>query len=252
MKKQLSIALLGFSLSVLSSNILAADTAELSKEDKLSSSILATDDKVELSKEDKLSYSFGFSIGRSAKVQELTVNEETFLKGFQDAQAGEAKLMQEDEIVQVLTGHQKERLAKKMAEKSAKAGKAKAAGEAFLAENAKKDGVTVLESGLQYKVVTSGKGKTPKSTDKVKTHYEGTLLDGTVFDSSYKRDEPASFPVNGVIKGWQEALPLMKEGDIWMLYIPADLAYGSRGAGASIGADETLTFKIELIEVLDK
>jgi FKBP-type peptidyl-prolyl cis-trans isomerase len=178
MKKQLSIALLGFSLSVLSSSILAADAAdktELSQEDKLNSSILAVD-KPELSQKDKLSYSFGYSIGRSAKVQELTVNEKVFLQGFQDAQAGEAKLMEEPEIVETLTAHQKARLAKKMAEKSAKAGEAKAAGEDFLAENAKKECVTVLDSCLQYKFLISCKCKSPIPTYKVIRVSEGRLL----------------------------------------------------------------------------
>jgi FKBP-type peptidyl-prolyl cis-trans isomerase FklB len=119
----------------------------------------------------------------------------------------------------------------------------------FLEENATKEGVTVLESGLQYKVLTEGSGKTATETDSVTVHYLGTLPDGTKFDSSYDRGEPATFPVNGVIAGWVEALQLMKEGDKWQLYIPSDLAYGERGAGGVIGPNATLVFDVELITV---
>ncbi|HNT30290.1 MAG TPA: FKBP-type peptidyl-prolyl cis-trans isomerase [bacterium] len=122
-------------------------------------------------------------------------------------------------------------------------------GATFLAENAKKEGVVVLDSGLQYKVLTAGTGPKPGATATVTTHYEGTLINGTVFDSSYRRGEPISFPVNGVIRGWQEALQLMPVGSTWMLYIPSELAYGSRGAPPSIGPDETLIFKVELIAI---
>ena len=121
--------------------------------------------------------------------------------------------------------------------------------EKFLMENKAKEGVKTLPSGLQYKVIKDGDGKTPKLTDTVVTHYRGTLLDGTEFDSSYKRNEPAEFPVNRVIKGWTEALQLMKEGSKWMLYIPPNLAYGERGAGRAIGPNETLVFEIELLKV---
>ncbi len=122
-------------------------------------------------------------------------------------------------------------------------------GKTFLAENAKKTGVVVLPSGLQYKIVKAGTGAIPKATDTVTTHYTGTLIDGTVFDSSVQRGQPASFPVNGVIKGWQEALQLMPVGSKWQLYIPSDLAYGSRGAGGVIGPNSTLVFDIELISI---
>ncbi len=119
----------------------------------------------------------------------------------------------------------------------------------FLAANAKKDGVKTTASGLQYKVIKSGTGKSPKATDTVKVHYHGTLIDGTVFDSSVERGEPVSFPVNGVIPGWTEALQLMKEGDKWQLFIPSKLAYGERGAGAKIGPNATLIFEVELLAV---
>jgi FKBP-type peptidyl-prolyl cis-trans isomerase FklB len=123
-------------------------------------------------------------------------------------------------------------------------------GQQFLDENGKKEGVHALPDGLQYKVVKEGEGKKPKATDTVSVHYRGTLIDGTEFDSSYKRGQPAEFPVNGVIKGWTEALQLMPEGSKWMLYIPARLAYGERGTpGGPIGPNETLIFEVELLKV---
>lgn len=126
---------------------------------------------------------------------------------------------------------------------------AKVSAEKFLMENKNKEGVVTLPSGLQYKVIKEGTGRTPTATDTVSTHYRGTLLDGREFDSSYKRNEPTEFPVNRVIKGWTEALQLMKEGAKWMLYIPPHLAYGERGAGGLIGPNETLIFEIELLKV---
>jgi FKBP-type peptidyl-prolyl cis-trans isomerase FklB len=122
-------------------------------------------------------------------------------------------------------------------------------GKSFLEANAKKSGVKVLPSGLQYQILTDGKGKSPKATDVVKTHYRGTLISGKEFDSSYARKEPAEFPVNGVIKGWTEALQLMKEGSKWKLFIPSELAYGAQGAGADIGPNSTLIFEVELLSV---
>lgn len=232
---QKRLAVFGFALTALATAFSTSAFAE---------------DKAALSEQDKLSYSFGFNVGRGMQVQGLELDEKVFLEGMRDAAAGEAKLMDEHAIVQTLMAHQQAQATKKAEAKKARAAEAKGVGEKFLAENAKKDGVKVLESGLQYKVLTSGTGKSPQPTDKVRTNYHGTLIDGTVFDSSYDRGKPAEFPVNGVIQGWQEALPLMKEGDVWELYIPSDLAYGARGAGSSIGAHETLIFKIELIKVL--
>ena len=138
---------------------------------------------------------------------------------------------------------------KMAAERDAKGADAKAAGEKFLAENKNKKGVTTLKNGLQYKVIKQGDGKKPTSSDSVVAHYEGKLINGKVFDSSMKRGQPATFPLNGVIKGWQEILPLMPVGSKWTVYIPSELAYGTRGAGASIGPNETLIFDIELLEI---
>ena len=173
-------------------------------------------------------------------------------EGLRDEFSGsELKLSQEE----IEAGFKRMDELAKAAQEDAQANAGKAAeaqleiGESFLKENAQKEGVTVTESGLQYKVIESGEGAPPSESDTVETHYEGTLIDGTVFDSSYKRGETISFPVNGVIKGWQEALQLMSVGDTWELYIPSDLAYGTNGAGASIGPNETLIFKIELINI---
>ena len=138
---------------------------------------------------------------------------------------------------------------KMQADRNARASKAKQAGEAFLASNKQKDGVIALESGLQYKVIRSGAGKQPAATDSITAHYHGTLLNGMVFDSSYDRNQPATFNVNQVIKGWQEILQLMHEGDKWQVFIPSELAYGEKGAGNDIGPNETLIFDIELISV---
>jgi FKBP-type peptidyl-prolyl cis-trans isomerase FklB len=124
------------------------------------------------------------------------------------------------------------------------------AGKNFLAQNQEKESVTVTDSGLQYSVITSGEGKTPLASSSVEVHYEGTLIDGTVFDSSYKRGQTTSFPVNGVIPGWTEALQIMKEGDIWNLTIPSELAYGQSGAGEQIGPNTVLNFKVELVKVI--
>lgn len=126
----------------------------------------------------------------------------------------------------------------------------KATGEAFLAENAKKDGITTTDSGLQYRVIEEGTGKTPSASDTVSCHYAGTLIDGTEFDSSYKRGQPAQFPVGGVIAGWTEALQMMKVGGKWEVFLPSEIAYGARGAGGAIGPNETLVFTIELIDIV--
>ncbi len=159
---------------------------------------------------------------------------------------GEEPEVSEDQIRQAF-GVISERM---QAAEAEKAKLAAAAGEAFLAENAKKAGVTVTASGLQYEVLTAGSGKTPGRNDKVRTHYHGTLIDGTVFDSSYNRGQPAEFPVSGVIAGWTEALQLMQEGAKYRLYIPHNLAYGERGAGGAIKPYSALIFDVELLNVL--
>ena len=180
---------------------------------------------------DKLSYIIGVQIGNDLKSQSIDVDPALVSKGLQDSILGNKLLISDQEAKDIIAAFQKERAAK-MAEERKKLGeKNKQEGAAFLAENKKKEGVKTLPSGLQYKVIKEGTGKTPKATDTVVTQYKGTLIDGTEFDSSYKRNEPATFPVNGVIRGWTEALQLMKEGSKWQLVVPPELAYGEQGAG---------------------
>ena len=191
---------------------------------------------------DKVSYAIGAQLGQNFKMQGIEVRIESLMWGLKDAMAGEKLALSQDQMRQLLTSFQQRTVAKQ-------ATKNLAAGTAFLEANKAKEGVKVRPSGLQYKVITEGTGRTPTAVDKVKTHYRGTLINGVEFDSSYKRNQPAEFPVNGVIKGWTEALQLMKEGAKWELYIPANLAYGERGR-PGIPPNSVLIFQIELLEVL--
>jgi FKBP-type peptidyl-prolyl cis-trans isomerase FklB len=193
----------------------------------------------------KFSYTAGYQIGQNLKRQNLDLDSKAFSQGAQDAITGAKPRLKPEEMQAAIQARQK----KDMEKQAAAAKKNLDAGQAFLEANKKKDGVTTTASGLQYKIITEGKGKQPKSTDTVVAHYRGTLINGNEFDSSYQRNEPATFPVGGVIKGWQEVLPLMKEGAKWQVYIPSDLAYGPRGAGAEIGPNEVLIFDIELVSV---
>jgi FKBP-type peptidyl-prolyl cis-trans isomerase FklB len=198
---------------------------------------------------DKVSYSIGLNIGKDFKAQNIEVNPDLLARGIKDALSDSKPLLTEEEIQEAVGTFQQERMAeaeamaKEMGEKNLKEG------EAFLQENAKREGVVALPSGLQYEVIEEGTGKSPKPGDEVTVHYRGTLVDGTVFDSSYERGEPVTFPVEGVIPGWTEALQLMKEGAKWKLFIPPSLAYGERGAGQVIGPNATLLFEVELISV---
>jgi FKBP-type peptidyl-prolyl cis-trans isomerase FklB len=198
---------------------------------------------------DKLSYGIGLNLGNDFKAQQIDVDPDLLARGIRDSQAGGTPLMTEEQVKETFEAFQKEMIAKQEAKAKETAEKNQKEGEAFLAENGKKEGVVTLPSGLQYKVIEEGAGKTPKATDKVTVHYRGTLVDGTEFDSSHKRGEPVTFPVNGVIAGWTEALQLMKEGAKWQLFIPSALAYGERGAGPVIGPNSTLIFEVELIKV---
>ena len=201
---------------------------------------------------DKVSYVLGMQIGTSFKTQQVDVNTELFARGMQDALAGRAPALSQDEVKAAMMAFQQRMMAKQMKEQDkmkADAPANLAASTAFLEANKAKEGVKVLASGLQYKVLTAGTGATPGPNDSVKTHYRGTLIDGTEFDSSYKRGQPVEFPVKGVIAGWTEALQLMKEGGKWQLFIPAELAYGEMGR-PSIPANSALIFDIELIEVV--
>ena len=196
----------------------------------------------------RISYSIGADIGKNFKRSEIDIDPKTLAAGMVDALAGKT-LLTEEEMKDTLQKFQTEMMTKMQAKQKESGDKNTKDGEAFLAANAKKEGVKVTASGLQYKVIKSGTGKTPKATDTVKTHYHGTLIDGTVFDSSIERKEPVTFPVNGVIPGWTEALQLMKEGDKWQLFIPAKLAYGERGAGQKIGPNSALVFEVELLSI---
>lgn len=197
----------------------------------------------------KVSYGIGYNLGQNLMKDQLDLDPKTLVKGIVDAMTKQKPQMTEDEIRSTLLAFQQE-LRK---QQEAKMKKAQAEnitkGKQFLAANAKKEGVKTTKSGLQYKVVKQGKGKTPGLNDSVTTHYRGTLINGKEFDSSYKRNQPATFPVKGVIGGWTEALQLMKEGDKWQLFIPSDLAYGQRGSGPDIGPNEVLIFDIELLKV---
>lgn len=198
---------------------------------------------------EKVSYILGQSIGGDFKRQAFDIHVETFVDSFKAAFAGKPSKMRVGEMQQVMEGFKN---AVQASQQAANAGRAEAnveKGRAFLAENKTKEGIIETASGLQYRVIKEGEGKTPRATDTVETHYEGKTIDGTIFDSSIKRGTPVSFPVNGVIQGWQEALQLMKEGATYELFIPFDLAYGENGAGSAIGPYETLIFEVELLKV---
>ena len=200
---------------------------------------------------DKVSYALGLGIRRQlSQTGAGELNIDDFAQAIKDVIAGE-KLKVSDSEAQTIVQDFFKKQEEKQRAAAAEAGKAaREAGEKYLAENAKKEGVVTLPSGLQYKVLTEGNGKKPKATDKVKCHYEGMLIDGTLFDSSIQRGEPATFPLNGVIAGWTEGLQLMAEGSKYRLFIPYNLGYGERGAGASIPPYAALVFDVELIEVL--
>lgn len=229
MKVRIAMAMCG--VIALSGASFAADAPEL-KTDK-----------------EKISYSIGMDIGGSLKRGSVEVDPDLLAKGLKDSYGGGKTMLTEDQARQAIEDFQKTMMAKQAETMKILSEKNKADGERFLAENAKKAGVKVLPSGLQYKVIAPGTGKSPTTADTVTTHYRGTLIDGTEFDSSYKRGQPATFPVSGVISGWTEALQLMKEGAKWQLFVPPGLAYGERGAGQVIGPNATLVFEVELLTV---
>lgn len=198
--------------------------------------------------EQRVSYVFGYNIGQQLKRDNIEVDVDILTQAISEALAGREARLSKEEIEQAMTSFQeqqqsiREEAAKVVAEANKKEG------EEFLASNKTKEGVVTTASGLQYKVITAGTGPSPKASDKVSVHYRGTLIDGTEFDSSYRRGEPVSFPVKGVIAGWTEALQLMKEGAKWELYIPSELAYGPGGTGGPIGPNATLIFEVELLQ----
>jgi FKBP-type peptidyl-prolyl cis-trans isomerase FklB len=194
---------------------------------------------------DKISYVIGRDMAENLRKQGIEIEADAFVQGMKDVMAGKASALSQAEVQQAMMALQQSMSQKQQG----KGADNKKAGEDFLAQNKTREGVKTLPSGLQYQVLQQGKGKSPAKTDKVTTHYHGTLIDGTVFDSSYERGQPATFPVNGVIAGWTEALQLMQEGAKWRLFIPSDLAYGARGAGDDIGPNAALIFDVELISV---
>jgi len=202
---------------------------------------------------EKLSYALGVSVGNQLRAQSVDLDVDVYARGLKDALSGGKILLTDAELREIVTAFQNELRSKQMALQNQKnqelAEKNKTEGEAFLAQNKSAEGVVTLPSGLQYKILKEGAGEKPKPTDTVVCHYRGTLIDGTEFDSSIKRNEPATFAVGGVIKGWTEALQLMPVGSKWQLFVPSSLGYGERGAGRQIGPNAALIFEVELISI---
>ena len=230
MKKQiitaLSVVSITLACTLLTTHVSAEETA------------LSTDNQ-------KFSYGVGMQIGQSIARQNVKVDQDALILAIKDALGGKEPRVPLEELQRVMEAEEK----KIQEQQTASSDKNLEIGKAFMEENKKLDGVKTTESGLQYRVIKAGSGANPKTTDTVTVHYRGTLIDGNEFDSSYKREQPATFPLNGVIKGWQEALPMMKEGGKWELFVPSELAYGPKGAGGAIGPNETLIFEIELMKV---
>ncbi len=216
----------------------------------LTLAVTAQDQPALESQKDKVSYAIGLSVGTSLQRQGFEVDPDILSRAMRDVLDGKEPAMTEADARQVLQAYNDERAQKMEAERAAQAAKNKEAGAAWLAENAKKEGVIVTDSGLQYKVLTEGSGKAVTQSDTVTVNYHGTLIDGTVFDSSVDRGQPATFRVTGVIPGWTEALLKMKVGDKWQLYIPSDLAYGDRAMGDKIKPGSTLIFEVELVDTV--
>lgn len=204
------------------------------------------------SQKDKLSYSIGVQMGIQLSQQKDQIDMDKLMMGFKDVFQGNKPQLTPKEMQESIIAFKKDIQAKQMAAEKEAAAKNAAEGEKFLAANAKKKGVKTTKSGLQYRVIKKGHGKSPKATDTVKVHYIGHLVNGKVFDSSYKRGKPVSFPVNGVIPGWTEALQMMKVGSKWEIALPPKLGYGAHGAGRDIGPDSTLIFEVELLDIKDK
>jgi FKBP-type peptidyl-prolyl cis-trans isomerase FklB len=201
---------------------------------------------------DKVGYSIGLNMGQDFAKRELEIGVDAFVQGLKDGLAGTEPKMTEEQRKEALVQLGEEMKAKQEAQVKEQTEKNKKEGAEFLAANAKKEGVKVLESGLQYKVIKEGEGEKPAAEDTVTVNYKGSVIDGTVFDSTEKRGQPATFALNQVIKGWTEALQLMKAGSKWMIFLPPELAYGPRGAGPVIGPEATLIFEVELLSITKK
>ena len=198
-------------------------------------------------KKDSISYSIGMEIGMNFLSQSVEVNSDVFAQGFHDSYTERTPLLEDSEMRRVTKNNRQELRLKQAELRKHQLEENKVEGEKFLIENSTKEGVILLPSGLQYKIINKGEGNFPKTTDKVKVHYTGKLIDGTVFDSS--GDEPSEFGVTQVIKGWTEALQLMSIGAKWEVFIPSNLAYGVRGKGPKIGPNTTLVFEVELLKI---
>lgn len=209
----------------------------------------ATDEVALEDSSQRLSYGIAYGLGQRMAADSVPMDVPAFTAGLQDALDGSEPRMTEEEIQEEMTAYQQRAMEEQQAQAAAAAEANQAAAEAFLAENAAREGVVVTESGLQYEVIEAGEGANPGPEDTVEVHYRGTLVDGTEFDSSYKRGETVSFGVSQVIAGWTEALQLMSPGAKWNLYIPSELAYGPGGAGNLIGPNAALVFEVELINI---
>lgn len=212
--------------------------------------VLAKDINKKSSQAEQVGYSFGYLMGRSNAESLQGMDLDAFSAGLKSATAGQKSALSDEEMASILTQFKKQNEAKELIALKQKAEENAKIGQAFLAENAKKAGIKVTKSGLQYQVIQEGKGKSPKANSNVRVHYEGRLIDGTVFDSSIARNQPVDFRTSQVITGWTEGLQLMKEGAKYRFFIPAALAYGQIGSGDVIEPNSTLIFDVELIEVM--
>jgi FKBP-type peptidyl-prolyl cis-trans isomerase FklB len=202
--------------------------------------------------EERASYAIGMNMAQGMKSQNVPIDLDLLIQGMQDAYAGKETRLSVEQMQQALQEFQQMMVQRQQEARSAQGEKNKQEADAFFAENKEKEGVVTTDSGLQYMVMEEGDGPKPTPDDRVTVHYKGTLLDGTEFDSSYSRGQPATFPVNGVIKGWQEAIQLMPVGSKYKLWIPPDLAYGAQGQGPVIGPNQALVFEVELLKIEDK
>jgi len=233
----------------------AQDAEEMKKDSEMMAEGMGEESAAEEAVEEKgtlierASYGIGLNFGRNLSRQGAEFDMDKIMAGLRDGIEGQDAWLDADEIRTAMQDMQKQWMETKRKEREDLGANNKTEGEAFLAENAQREGVMTTESGLQYEVLTEGDGAVPMSEDRVEVHYTGTLLDGTVFDSSHDRGKPAKFGVTRVIKGWTEALQMMPTGSKWKLYIPSDLAYGDRGAGANIGPNAALTFEVELLSI---
>ena len=205
------------------------------------------------SEQKKLSYSMGFMTATAIKKNEISIDQDSYIAGFKSGMSGQDSTLTRDQMQSAIMNFQKQMQSKALKKRKTQADRNEKEGQAFLEKNKKNPNIKLLSSGVQYQVVKEGSGKSPTLSDSVTVNYKGTLLDGTIFDSSYQRNRPITFQVNGVIKGWQDALTHMKPGAKWVVFIPSDLAYGKHGVpGGKIGPNSVLKFDIELLSVNKK